>query len=200
MNLQEAGDLESGRTDRRVRYTKMVLKQSLLELMKTRPINKITVTEICELADVNRGTFYTHYTDPYDLLNQIENELFEKIHESLGRKLNFSDVSDLLVDIFEAIQENRDLCAVLFSDFGDKDFLKRIVYIAKESSIKEWKKQAPDVDESTLDMLYIFTANGSVGVIESWIKDGMKENVRQLAELINLVSYMGMQAFLYGQD
>ena len=49
------------RSDRRVRYTKTVLKQSLLELMKDRPIGKITVTEICRLADVNRNTFYAHY-------------------------------------------------------------------------------------------------------------------------------------------
>jgi AcrR family transcriptional regulator len=67
------------KNDRRVRYTKTALKQSLLELMRDRPIEKITVKDICEKADINRGTFYAHYTDPYDLLTQIEDELFNEI-------------------------------------------------------------------------------------------------------------------------
>lgn len=60
------------KSDRRVRYTRMVLKQALLSLMLERPITRITVTEICERAEVNRATFYAHYADPYDLLARIE--------------------------------------------------------------------------------------------------------------------------------
>ena len=58
--------------DARVRYTKMVVKSSLLELMQTKPVAKITVTEICEKAGINRATFYSHYSDPTDLLHSIE--------------------------------------------------------------------------------------------------------------------------------
>ena len=65
------------KSDRRVRYTRMVLKQALLSLMLERPITRITVTEICERAEVNRATFYAHYADPYDLVARIEKELFE---------------------------------------------------------------------------------------------------------------------------
>ena len=71
--------------DRRVRYTKMVLRDSLLELMQTAPINKITVKDICERADVNRGTFYLHYQDPYDLMHQIENELIDEFRATLSQ-------------------------------------------------------------------------------------------------------------------
>ena len=53
------------KTDARVKYTKMVLKKALLELMQHKPVNKITVKEICERAELNRATFYAHYSVSY---------------------------------------------------------------------------------------------------------------------------------------
>ncbi len=51
------------KTDARVRYTLMKLKESFLVLLEKKPINKITVKEVCELSELNRATFYTHFTD-----------------------------------------------------------------------------------------------------------------------------------------
>jgi AcrR family transcriptional regulator len=59
---------------RKTRYTRKALRDSLVELMKDKPITKITIKELCENADVNRTTFYAHYRDQYDLLQQIEEE------------------------------------------------------------------------------------------------------------------------------
>lgn len=59
------------KTDARVKYTKMVLKKALLELMQHKPVNKITVKEICERAELNRATFYAHYSDCFDLLESM---------------------------------------------------------------------------------------------------------------------------------
>lgn len=69
--------------DARVRYTKMVIRNSLLELLRIKPIAKITVTEICERADINRATFYAHYSDPSDLLHSLEAEVIEE-RDALG--------------------------------------------------------------------------------------------------------------------
>ena len=60
--------------DRRVRYTKMVLKNSFVQLLNEKSFDKITVKELCERADVNRGTFYVHYKDQQDLLHQIQKD------------------------------------------------------------------------------------------------------------------------------
>lgn len=60
----------SERLDRRKRYTRKVLKESLISLLKDKPISSVTVKEICELADINRSTFYTHYNDQFDLLEK----------------------------------------------------------------------------------------------------------------------------------
>ena len=60
--------------DRRVKYTKNIIKESFVELLRKKDINKITVSELCEKADINRATFYRYYIDVYDLLEKIGQE------------------------------------------------------------------------------------------------------------------------------
>ena len=93
-------------TDRRTKYTKSVIRQALFDLLKEKPLNKITVTDICKMADINRSTFYSYYEDVYALLTQIQNELFENIVVTLGNDNWFDDILHL-------IDQNRDLCQVL---------------------------------------------------------------------------------------
>ena len=62
--------------NRRILYTKKAIKESLLKLLETNEIHQITVTDICKMADINRGTFYTHYKDAYDLLQSISYYIF----------------------------------------------------------------------------------------------------------------------------
>ena len=78
--------------DRRIRKTRRVIRQCLTELLKTKRIQDITVREISEKADINRGTFYLHYRDIFDLMEQIENELLEELEDVL----NHFKASDLL--------------------------------------------------------------------------------------------------------
>ena len=59
--------------DRRTRYTRQTIKDTFLELLKQKSFTKITVTEICKNAEINRGTFYLHYYDIHDVLSDIFN-------------------------------------------------------------------------------------------------------------------------------
>ena len=183
------------KNDRRVKYTKAALKQSLLEQMRDRPIEKLTVKDICERADINRGTFYAHYSDPRDLLSQIEEELMSEILKSVERSLQIGDISLLLADIFESIEKNSDLCSVLFSEYGDKAFLRRVIFIARDQSIAEWKRIIPGAKREQLEMLYMFYANGCIAIIENWVQNGMKESPKELTTFIEKISTNGLCAF-----
>ena len=61
--------------DYRVRVTKMLIRKEFTQLLKEKPVQSITVRELCERTGINRSTFYNHYQDVYDLLEQIENEM-----------------------------------------------------------------------------------------------------------------------------
>ena len=92
--------------DARVRYTQKVLKESFLKLLEEKPVNKITVKEVCELAELNRATFYAHYTDCFALLESIEDEMLEGFEESL-KYIRSLDVTSLMSAIYEMIERPR---------------------------------------------------------------------------------------------
>ena len=81
----------SGQENRSVRNTKRRLREGLLQLMEEKPINEISVKELTDLVDVNRGTFYFHYQDIYDLLRAMEDEFFAQFDRTLTERKSFSD-------------------------------------------------------------------------------------------------------------
>ncbi len=187
--------MKQEKTDRRVKYTKMVLRQSLLELLREQPISKLTVTDICARADVNRNTFYSHYESPFDLLMQIEDELYEEIMHSVERSLSARTVGTFLLEVCQSIEANGDLCRILMSEHGDKEFLKRIMQVAHDWSIAEWSAQPNALDREGMELLYAFAANGSIAVIEGWIKTGLQKSPQEIATLIEKVTRGGQAAF-----
>ena len=83
--------MKENNVDSRVRRTKRLLRQGLTELLKEKSIKKITVRELSERVDINRGTFYLHYKDIYDLVDQIEQELFAE-YESILSNYTIADL------------------------------------------------------------------------------------------------------------
>ena len=121
--------------DRRIRKTRRVIRQCLTELLKTKRIQDITVREISEKADINRGTFYLHYRDIFDLMEQIENELLEELEDVL----NHFKASDLLSNpalvftrVFQLVKENSDMVSILIGQNGDINFVNRLKDIVRE--------------------------------------------------------------------
>lgn len=88
--------------DRRTRKTKTQIKLALIELMAQKDVNKISVKELAELADINRGTFYLHYDDVYDVLEQIQNEFIETINRILDECIPHTFLNTPLI-LFEKI-------------------------------------------------------------------------------------------------
>ena len=79
-------------TDTRVRITKQIIKESFIELLKTNSLNKISVTQICKKAVINRVTFYKYYQDTFDLYEKLIDKLIE---ESSGSIMKINDRKDL---------------------------------------------------------------------------------------------------------
>lgn len=186
------------KTDRRVRYTRMVIKQSFVKLLKIKPIAKITIKEICEEADINRATFYAHYKDQYDLLQQIENDIISDINQYLGiynlRTANEVPI-EMLDKVLEYIKENSEIFVVLLNYCGDTKFQQEITNIIGS---QHFSLQAAKGD--TAEYVYLFYANGSIGIILKWLKEGMKKPVNEITQLILDLSSKGIGAFKEYED
>lgn len=182
--------------DARVRYTKMMIRNSLLELLRTKPIAKITVTEICEMAGINRATFYAHYSDPSDLLHALESEIIEDVAHWVRPALTAvgSDLKDVLTRLVEYIGENADICSVLLSGKGDTSFQTQVVNVIEGQFMSSWAA-ARQMSKDEAEYLYTFIALGSVGMIRKWLAEGAKKPASEIAELILKISNVGYCGF-----
>ncbi|MEG0374421.1 MAG: TetR/AcrR family transcriptional regulator [Raoultibacter sp.] len=180
--------------DHRVRITKMMLRENFLELLKQKPLAKITVKELCEKTGVNRATFYAHYKDMYGIYEEIEAELTQTIMNSLNATLHRNSISEFSNELCTIIVENRSSCEAIFGEFGEPELANRVVDTLNESSIAVWRNERPELSDSDLKKLYTFMANGSLAIIRSWVQNGMQESPEEIARFIEKMSDFGLAA------
>lgn len=103
--------------DKRVQKSKSSIINTFLELRAKKTLEKITVTELCKMAEINKSTFYVHYRDIYDLSEQLENEVVNSILESIQHPEKvFDDPEQFTRELFQAYQAKNSLIQILFSD------------------------------------------------------------------------------------
>ena len=164
-------------TDRRTKYTKTVIRQALFDLLQEKPITKITVTDICKMADINRSTFYSYYEDVYALLTSIQNELFENVVFTLASENWFEDLLKL-------VDQNKDLCQVLIGPHGDTSFIRQLMYLGYDNSMKMWREIYPKASPELLDCAYAYMANGVIGILENWVYSGYKQTIEEVGAIL----------------
>ncbi|MDF2822372.1 MAG: transcriptional regulator, TetR family [Clostridiales bacterium] len=189
--------MRSNNDDRRIKYTKMVLKESLINLLEKKDISQISIKEICEVADINRSTFYSHYSDQYDLLKRIENELLDNIDAHLKELDVKSDNMSAVIlaeNIFEYIKENAKLCKLLMSERGNFGFQKRVMMLVYDrivTNITENNK----ISKEDAEYIYSFTITGCVGIVQKWLDEDLKKSPRFMADMVINLSF-GSLGFL----
>ncbi len=179
---------EPKKEDRRVRRTKKMLTQALTTLLGQKQISEITVKELTELADINRGTFYLYYRDVYDMLTRIEDELFAAFDEIVdpeelaGLENGTLTQGAILVDVFEFVKENQEMCRVLLSTNGDMNFLHRLNDVLREKFRRIWQNM-PSRSKDEFAYHYSFLVFGCAGMLREWVSQGCPESPQHMAEL-----------------
>ena len=187
MNMKEM-KMENGtekKEDRRVRRTKKLLSQGLIELMQHKQVKDITVRELAERVDVNRGTFYLYYRDIFDLLERLEVILAHKGEPVLAH------IRPMLTDVFHIVAENKEICRVLLSDNGDIKFLQRLSDVIQEKLRTEWLNGYVD-NETEFEYRYAFGALGFVGLLRTWLHRDCAESAEGMAVLADSLIRQGI--------
>lgn len=163
---------------------KQMITDSFLLILEQKPINKITVTEVCDAADVSRATFYANYNDIYDLLEQTENNFQSKVTESV-LSVGSSEINRFLFrNILNEFDKSRRLCRALLGEYGDKMFLDRCCTLYGQRIVNNWELRFPDADNTKLKMMGTFVIRGAFGLIEEWTKNDFAESSDSVADLI----------------
>ena len=169
--------------DYRVRVTKMLIRKVFTELLKTKPVQSITVREICERTGINRSTFYNHYTDVYDLLEQIERDMLAELGENLKTIEPEDDLMpiSLFKGIFGFLMENSDMCVIMLGENGDKRFVYKMLEMGMENCLTTYSRYFPSASREQIEDFYVFVSNGCIGLMSRWINAGMKKSPDELA-------------------
>lgn len=167
--------------DKRIVNTKERITDRFMKLLETTPLDKITVTQICRRANINRATFYKYYDNPYDLLDKIESEyinLFEKRIE----KEKTDAFPRVLSPILSTIAETKDLFSVLISENGDGAFRKRVFELCYRRNMNIINSKFPGLKDEEKKWMFFFIGEGCNGILQQWIDGGMKESTRQVVD------------------
>ena len=184
--MAQSNETPQKKEDRRVRRTKKLLTQALTQLLQEKQINEITVKELTDLADMNRGTFYLYYKDMFDMLEKIEDGLFEALDAIISLH-EHDDVSQqtkpILLDLFRFIEDNQEMCRVLLSPHGDMNFLHRLNEVVREKCLKAWPDIRKEKGEADFDYHYSFVVFGCAGIIRAWVNRNCPESAEIMAEM-----------------
>lgn len=181
------------KTNQRIKLTKQLLKNSLMELMHKKPIGKITIKEICENAEINRSTFYSYFPDQYALLSEIENELIEHAQEHLNKLHSNTGSLQYLTALLTYIQERSDTFRTLLCHQESPSFQSTFV----ETSLLNLKLNLSlNCPESVADYVYKYLIMGCLSMIKQWIESEFDLPSREMADLIFRLSDKAVSAVI----
>jgi len=181
-------------TDIRVIRTQHSIIEALERLIETKKLSCITITELCTEAGINRNTFYYHYNNIYELLNEQKQILLNEINSILD--VNHTKSKDTLIELCRCIKRHPRFLKILISPNCDIDYFNEIFTLASEKTqvLLDTHREIT----SSSDILTCYYCNaGCNAVIKSWIVQGMKETPEEIAEIISQASRKGPISILF---
>lgn len=159
--------------DRRIRRTKRLLRQALAELMNEKEFKDITVKEITERADLNRGTFYFHYTDTYDLREKIENELSDSFREVLSSYHPTPEdyaMRQMLERAVGFVEENKFLIRTLFNSNSGEGLQTKFMAVIEQIIVQAAAQNYPQKNRLLNKYRCRFLSYGTIGCMHMWLQ------------------------------
>ncbi|MFD1392506.1 TetR/AcrR family transcriptional regulator [Lacticaseibacillus jixianensis] len=170
------------KNNRRAQATEEQLKQALLQLLAHQPLAKITVTALCREADVNRGTFYTHFADPQALFQAIEMDLIDQVAVLVDAPRE--DMAAWLTPILRLLKENAAATEIIIRNLTVSPLLLAIMNPLREASLQQYERVYHETDPQMLTYYFTFHLSGAIQVITSWLKGGAPQPPQAIAKVI----------------
>ncbi|WP_152396190.1 TetR/AcrR family transcriptional regulator [Paenibacillus guangzhouensis] len=191
----------NNRIDPRIVRTKQMILQALLALMEEKGFDNTTIADITQRAGLNRGTFYLHYRDKFELLAQAQAEMLEGLTNRVGdvnpiallQGLNTNEPFEPIVCIFDYFIEHADFFRVMFGPKGDHSFAITLRNLMGDNIYK--KIIAVHLREEQLliprDYLITYITSANLGIILYWFENGMKLNSHEMALMMTRIMRWG---------
>ena len=168
--------------------TKRLIQEAMLTLLKTHSIQEITVRELCDMAGVNRTTFYNHYDGIYEVMGEIEENFLMQLVEEPGAAQG--DLSQHIERLCEKIQQNADVALLLLTNHADPAFSAKLMKLQACGTV--WHETISSYSAAEYELLAQFISGGAYAMICHWLESGCKQTPKQIAALMTRVIQNGI--------
>lgn len=186
--------------DRRIVRTRLAIRDALVSLIKEKGFDALTVRDIVVRANINRGTFYLHYKDKFDLLEQTETEILKEIQHIFLRvnSLHAGDFNEtdqlqrIVIMLLEYVKEHADLMQAFLGLQGDYSFITRIRSIM-EQNLRIGALLGLKAEDFLVPREYLisYIIHAHLGVLQAWFVTGCQESPQEMAHILFRLSVDG---------
>lgn len=167
--------------DRRIQKTRQLIMNTFIDLLAEKGFEKITINDIAERANINRGTVYLHYTDKFDLLDKCIETYVELLLDHCANSVDTNLSASAFQSMFEYLQKNFSIYKLLLRNEGFGFFRNRLYAIIAQT-VTEVIGIKSENNAFSNDVTTHFLTSGFIGVLEWWINNSMPCNVQEITE------------------
>ncbi len=181
--------------DRRVLRTREAIREAFFTLLEEKPVEKITVRELCEFANINRTSFYDHYLDYPDFLASIEKEFAENMlaqYDDLFVRENYEE--ETMRKFLLLLRHSRET-KLLFSRYGGQSALAIFEEALRKRTFPVWF-QTGSITAAQAEYLFRYILSGGFAVIQQWYESGFAQPEAEIVALMTNVITRGLYSFL----
>lgn len=171
--------------NQRVRLSKMMLKDALVDLLQEKPLSKISVLEICETAQINRTTFYKYYGSQLVLLNDIESDFLSQMNDRIA--LVTSKSPNAVVAVLESLYDQRRIFRTLVKAVPGQEFAIHFFALPNISSVFESLAKVDGLSRQHEEYIREFICQGTFAVLCDWLGKESPEPVWGIAEVLGIL-------------
>lgn len=182
--------------DRRNYKTEKAFTEALFHFLKEKNFNKITVRELCEYADMNRGTFYLHYLDIYDLMDKTEQKMLDEIFDDESGE--YRSLPTYVLKTFEYIKSHKDIFKMMLTGYNINGFVNKLGKRLSERTTHVLPKVVKNYDEKIAENVILFYVGGAASLIYGWVVDNDCEIPAET--LMQTVGYVADVLLVYREE
>lgn len=173
--------------NRRVQMTKRLITDAMTELCERgEPVAKISVSELCAIAEVNRSTFYKYYDGPEDLFGEIEEKFFSELSAFMVPNVN-ADIATGMREMCSYISQNKRIARIVINNNINPNFPEKLFslpMLQNSAEIFLTQRFGKSLGEGKMKYIYLFIVYGGYHMMRAWLNGDSSESYEEIADII----------------
>lgn len=191
-------EFHTEKKDRRIEKTQKSIRDAIINLIEEKDVSQITVKELAERANINRKTFYMHYSSIENVFDKIENEIIEKLLHILSKYDFFQEQFDgytFFASLNDVINEDFNFYKKLIQANSYSFLLIKVKKILKDTLIERFNKKL-NINKEVLTLYVEFAASGIMSMYIQWFYMDSNLSLEELAKAASNIAFNGINSII----